>query len=158
MARPRKPRADSIAEQVKAAQAGVQPIVMPDGVLIRSEQDEIFLDMVLEALPRAEWSRRNLVLAASWARALADIQKIEEELVDEGWTQENARGTMVANPKVSVLETKQRMVLAFERHFGLAGRAAGKADDKAKGRAHQSQAQVDAQSADNDPLLNPTVQ
>jgi hypothetical protein len=61
------------------------------------------------------------VVAGQLARCQADIEHESKLLDDESSVLENARGTMVMNPRVSVLEQLARREMALMRTLRMGG-------------------------------------
>jgi hypothetical protein len=122
----RKP-ADTAEAAVKAAvDAAKGPPGCPKHVHLRPE-DRPFWDGVIRARARDEWSSADLVVAGQLARCQWDIERESVELDLEGTVLKNDRGTMTANPRVSVLEQLARREMALMRTLRMGGAAAGEA-------------------------------
>lgn len=146
-------RADSAASAVKAmVNAAKDDIQVPAHVKLR-DGDEVFWDGVVRARARDEWTETDLVVAAQLARCLHDIEK-EQLLMDvEGTVIPNDRGTMVVNPRVSVLEQFARREMALMRTLRMGGRAAGAARDEAPARKIERQSRKLREELEDDELL-----
>ena len=81
----------------------------------------------MRARTRDEWSDADLVVGVQLARCQADIERESKLLDDEGTVQKNDRGTMVANPRASVLEQLARRETALMRTLRMGSAAAGEA-------------------------------
>lgn len=110
----------------------------PEHVRLR-DGDRPFWDGVLCARARDEWTEADLVVAAQLARCQADIEKQQGELDAETCVIENARGSMVMNPRVSVMEQLARREMALMRTLRMGGRVAGDSRDEAGRRKIQRQ-------------------
>ena len=138
----RKQRSDSAAAAVKAAMDAAAPLpALPAHVKLRAG-DAPFLESVLRARARDEWTGADLVIGAQLARCQADIEREQGLLDAEGSILENARGTKVMNPRVTVLEQLSRRELALMRSLCMAGVAKGDKRDMVKARSLQHQAEV----------------
>ena len=146
-------RADSAASAVKAmVNAAKDMIAVPAHVTLRLG-DEVFWDGVVRARARDEWTETDLVVAAQLARCLHDIEK-EQALMDaEGTVVPNDRGTLVVNPRVSVLEQFARREMALMRTLRMGGRAAGAARDEAPARKIERQSRKLREELEDDELL-----
>lgn len=146
-------RADSAASAVKAmVNAAKDVIQVPAHVKLR-EGDAIFWDGVVRARARDEWTETDLVVAGQLARCLHDIEK-EQALMDrEGTVIANDKGTMVVNPRVSVLEQFARREMALMRTLRMGGRIAGAARDEAPGRKIERQSREIRKELEDDELL-----
>jgi len=118
-------RSDSVASAVNAminaAKGDIQP---PSHVRLR-EGDHIFWVCVVRARARDEWTEADLVVAAQLARCLHDIEQEQSLLDSEGTVIANDRGTMVVNPRVSVLEQFARREMALMRTLRMGGKVPG---------------------------------
>jgi hypothetical protein len=70
---------------------------------------------ITRARAKGTWNQIDLIRAVSLAKAQADITKLQSELEVEGYTTNNARGTVVDNPKARILETLARREIAIAR-------------------------------------------
>lgn len=137
----RRPRGDSAEAAIKAmVDVAKGPPELPAHVRLR-EGDRPFWDGIVRARAYDEWSSADLVVAAQLARCQRDIEVESEKLESEGTTTENARGTPVMNPRVTVLEQLARREMALMRTLRLGGKAAGDARDEAFRRANQRAAE-----------------
>ena len=146
-------RADSAASAVKAMVNAAKDIIqVPEHVKLR-DGDKVFWDGVVRARARDEWTETDLVVAAQLARCLHDIEK-EQALMDaEGTVVPNDRGTLVVNPRVSVLEQFARREMALMRTLRMGGRAAGAARDEAPARKIERQSRKLREELEDDELL-----
>ena len=108
----REKRSDSSLSAVETLQNASQEIEPPEYLSLR-ERDLPFWRSIVRA--RASWTDNDLAQAANLARCFADIEKIQKEIDIEGDTLKNDRGTVVLNPKHSLLETLSRRSVALSR-------------------------------------------
>jgi hypothetical protein len=149
----KKNRADSATSAVKAmVDASKDLIQVPAHVTLR-EGDHPFWTGVLCARARDEWTDTDLVVAAQLARCQRDIESQQVWLDEEGAVIPNDRGTMVMNPRVSVMEQLARREMALMRTLQMGGRVAGDARDKAPGRKIEQQSRKLRKELEEDPLL-----
>jgi hypothetical protein len=150
MKRTRATSAESaVKAMVNAAKGDLQP---PEHVKLR-EGDAPFWTGVVRARARDEWSEADLVVAAQLARCQADIEKEQVELDTEGTVVKNDRGTLVANPRVSVLEQLARREMALMRTLRMGGRIAGDARDESGKRKIERTARKVREELEDDGLL-----
>lgn len=83
-----------------------------------------YLDVV-RARARSEWNPHQLTVAAQMAECMADQDEVRGILAVEGWTVENAKGTVVANAHVAISEALARRQMALGRSLQMIGRAIG---------------------------------
>ena len=146
-------RSDSAASAVKAmVNAAKDVIQVPAHVTLRTG-DAVFWDGVVRARARDEWTETDLVVAAQLARCLHDIEKEQALMDSEGTVLPNDRGTMVVNPRVSVLEQFARREMALMRTLRMGGRAAGAARDEAPARKIERQSRKLREELEDDELL-----
>lgn len=128
------------------------PPPVPAHVTLRPA-DLPFWDGVVRARARDEWTAADLVVAAQLARCQRDIEVESSTLDGEGTVVKNDRGTLVANPRVSVLEQLARREMALMRSLRMAGRVAGDARDESGQRKAQRQAEKTLAEIEDEELL-----
>lgn len=110
-------RSDSLNGELDAMQnalaGGIEP---PSHVRLR-DRDRPFWDAIIASRPRDKWDDCDLENAANLARTKADIERIQEDIEAEGDTLVNERGTVVLNPKHSLLETLTRRCIAMSKQL-----------------------------------------
>ena len=132
----RRARADSADALIKGmADAAKEELKPPAHVKLRTE-DMPFWSGILCARARDEWTPADLVVAAQLARCQNDIEIESQDLQSEGTVVKNDRGTLVANPRVSVLEQLARREMALMRTLRMGGRVSGDARDDTARRKH----------------------
>jgi hypothetical protein len=140
--------------QVKAMMNVAAGQLKPPSHVQLREQDLPFWDGVLRARARDEWIEADLVVAAQLARCQADIEVEQQFLYAEGSLLENARGTQVMNPRVTVLEQLSRREMALMRTLRMGGIARGEVRDQVNKRSLERQARkVREELTDEDELL-----
>jgi hypothetical protein len=123
--RTKRARADSAASAVKAmVDAALPDIEVPAWVTL-TESAKPFWIGVVRARARDEWQDVDLVVAAQLAQCQADIAEEDDALRKEGRVIPNERGTMVMNPRTTVLEQLARREMALMRTLRMGGRVAG---------------------------------
>ena len=149
----KRTRCDSAASAVKAmVNAALPPLPLPEHVQLR-EGDQPFWDGVLRARARDEWTEADLVVAAQLARCQADIEHEQRLLNAEGSVIENAKGTQIMNPRVTVLEQLSRREMALMRTLRMGGRIAGDTRDQLGKRALERKAHQIRTELEDDGLL-----
>ena len=114
-------------------------IAAPAGVVLR-DCDAPFWKAVTEARPRATWTDVDLAHAATLARTLADIEKLQGHIDKNGYTFGDS-----VNPAFKVLETLSRRAMALSRMIhvhtlatvGRSGDAAGLAEMERQARTQE---------------------
>ena len=149
----KKPKADSAAAAVKAMfDAAREPIKVPAHVKLRPE-DSPFWSGIISSRARDEWTDSDLVVAAQLARCQFDIERESASLEIEGTVIENARGTMVSNPRLNVLEQLARREMALMRTLRMGGRIAGDTRDEAGRRKIERDSRKVREELEEDDLL-----
>lgn len=111
----RKQRVDTVQGALNSMENALAgPIEPPAHVRLR-DGDRPFWDSIVTARARDRWDNADLEIAANLARCKADIERLQSEIDREGDVLENARGTMVMNPKHTLLETLSRRAVALSR-------------------------------------------
>lgn len=119
------------------------------------EKDQPFWSAIMSSRARDEWSKTDFVVAAQLARCQSDIEHESIALEVEGSVMENFRGTMVMNPRHSVLEQLARRELALMRSLGLTGTASrGNKEDVEKARKLQRQSASAREELEDDLLAS----
>lgn len=122
---PRKPRSDSAQAAVEAMLNAAKDDLQPPMHVNLRTSDWPFWEGIIRSRARDEWSDNDLVVAAQLARAQADIEREQEKLDEEGSVVPNPRGTLVANPRVAVLQQLAGRQMAIMRSLRMAGAAQG---------------------------------
>lgn len=108
-------RSDSVTGAVDAMQDALAGSIEPPAHIRLRDRDRPFWDAIIASRPRSKWDECDLENAANLARCKADIERIQSELDSEGDTLVNERGTVVLNPKHTLLETLTRRCIAMSR-------------------------------------------
>jgi hypothetical protein len=149
----KKLRSDAAASAVKAMANAAKAIPLPPSHVSLRQQDQAFWPGIYKAKSVDEWTDAHLVIGAQLARAMADLEKQQEALDTEGCVLENARGTMVMNPRVTVLEGLARREMALMRALGLTGKANVDPRDSAGKRKIEQQSRKLREELEDDELL-----
>ncbi len=134
---------------VDASKGDIQP---PEHVKLR-DGDQVFWLGVVRARARDEWTETDLVVAGQLARCLHDIEKEQLLLDADGTVVTNDKGTLVVNPRVSVLEQFARREMALMRTLRMGGRIAGDARDESGRRKIERQSSKIKAELEDDELL-----
>ena len=65
------------------------------------------------------WTTNHLIMAANLARTLTAMDSLWSDILAEGFTIENFRGTPIANPKCSALTSLTSAMQSLQRTLGL---------------------------------------
>lgn len=126
-------RKRSDSTYVKTQLVDDQDIAPPEHVQLR-DIDMPFWYALVRARVKDSWNTVDLQHAANLARCQADIERIQQEILEEGDTLTNDRGTVVLNPKHSLLETLSRRSIALSKHIQVHAVATVGESDKQRGR------------------------
>lgn len=143
----KRQRSDSIDKRKAAAQA--KAVTPPSSVPL--DKDDIgFFSNVIDEFARVEWTAHQLELAAMLARDMADLQREQITLREEGFVAVRENGTTVENPRVRVCNGLKQGILAQRRSLSLHARARG--GDK-RDIAKRREAFKASETTDDDDLL-----
>lgn len=148
----RKARADSQGEQVRAMMGASLKINPPDGMCESQAEMQIFREVV-EEFAAVDWSPHTVRLAAHLAQCLYMLGDAQKELMDEGYTTTNQRGTPVMNPMVTVTNTLSSQVFSHRRSLALNATAHNNKQQTGRQRNLNKEAQENA-PGNEDSLLN----
>src|SRR5690606_36486711 len=101
----RKKRSHSTSFQAEVMSTVGKTIQPPDYVRVPDGAMPFWNDIIAT---KVEWSKVDLILAANLARCCHGIEQESFMLQCEGTVVENARGTMVMNPRQTALEQLSR--------------------------------------------------
>lgn len=149
----KRTRADSAASAVKAMIDAAKGEIKPPAHVHMRERDLPFWAGVVRARARDEWTDADLVVASQLARCQSDIEQEQLALDGESSVIANERGTMVVNPRVSVLEQLARREMALMRSLRMGGRVAGDSRDEAGRRKVQRGAEKARKELEDEDLL-----
>jgi hypothetical protein len=152
----RQHRTDSEQAAVAAAAAAASPDIEPPPHCNLREGDLPFWHSIVRARAKDTWNVSDLEVAASMARAKADIERIQREIDQEGDVVKNDRGTQIINPKHTLIETLTRRVMAGSRMLHVHAEATnGESREQSGKLAKQREAEAAAAAADTDDALIP---
>ena len=134
---------------VNAAKSGLRP----PAYVQMTKSAEPYFESVVRARARDEWTETDLVVGAQLAQCMADIAEEDTSLRVEGKVIQNERGTMVMNPRTTVLEQLARREMALMRTLRMGGRVAGDARDLAGARKVERQSRKLREELAEDDLL-----
>lgn len=154
MAEKKKQRIDSTSEQVRVMSKAAGQIHPPSTVPL-DDADMPFFANVIEEFARSEWTAHQLELAAMLARTMADLNREQLALREEGTVLRTDKGTPVVNPRKTVIQMHAGTILSYRRSLGLHARAqGGDARDIAKRRTMAKNIEAD-NPLDDDLLARP---
>ena len=121
----RQARSDSASAAIEAAKSAASPDLRPPPHVQLSAAAEPYFSDIVRARARDEWNEHQLTIAAQLAECMSEQVDVGAELAVEGRVVENAKGTRVANPLVSIMEQLARRQMALGRSLQMIGRAIG---------------------------------
>ncbi len=133
----RKQRSDSVTAAVRVMAGAVREIAPPQHVRM-GDGDWPYWHSVIAEFARSEWTDHQLEVAAFLARTMADLEREQWLLREEGSTLASERGTPVVNPRKTVVQMHASSILSLRRSLSLHARAQqGEARDVGKRRGMQ---------------------
>lgn len=147
-------KSDTIDGALSAFKGALVDIEPPNHVKLR-DGDRPFWLAIVRARANDTWTEIDLVHAANLARTQADIERNQEMLDAEGFTLTNERGTVVANPRHSILETLSRRAVALSRSLQVHAHATvGDSHESVKKNKAQSDARKTTNMIEDDDLIS----
>ena len=151
----RKPRIDSTAELVSIVSDLGKTLVCPAHIKLE-DVDQPFFTSIIAEFTYSGWSTHQLEMAGMLARLMADMDREQMTLRQEGYVVKTAHGTSVVNPRKTVVQMLAGMILSFRRSLALHARASADHRDIARRRNKVRQIESDLEDAlDNDLLARP---
>lgn len=139
----KKQRIDSTSEQVRVMSKAATQIHPPSTVPLEDGDLPFFVN-VIDEFARSEWTAHQLELAALLARTVADLNREQLAMREEGTVLVSEKGTPVVNPRKTVIQMHASTILSYRRSLGLHARAqGGEARDVAKRRTMAKQIEAD---------------
>jgi len=130
-----------------------KPMPEPPAHVVLTDAARPYWDDVIRARARDEWTELDLVIGAQLANCMAVFAEQEAELRIEGTVIKNDRGTMVMNPRTTVLERLASREMALMRTLRMGGKVAGDPRDELGKRSIQRQSAKIREELKEDDLL-----
>lgn len=147
----RRPRVDSVEAAVASARASA--IVPPSNVPLDAA-DMTFFASVIDEFARSELTAHQLELAAMLARTMADLERDQRLMREEGPVLATEKGAPVVNPRKTVIQMNASTILSYRRSLSMHARAqGGEARDVGKRRGIAKGHEMD--HGDDDFLARP---
>lgn len=144
----KRPRIDTATAAVAVTRAAQQEIVPPSNVPLDAGDMPFFASVIAE-FARSEWTAHQLELAAMLARTMADLERDQRLMREEGPITVTEKGTPVVNPRKTVIQMNASIILSYRRSLSLHARAqGGEARDIGKRRALAQGIEADAVTDD----------
>lgn len=117
----RNKRADSDSLQAAqiAAKAAEKDILPPEGVMLDSEAEKTVWKQFVSLRAASDWRPFDLTMLAKVVRLEVRIRDAQAMLDKTGLVIQNKRGTPVANPLTTAIDTLQRQQMTVIRGMGL---------------------------------------
>lgn len=119
MAKAQRIGRNSIIKQASLAGSVSDDVPLPEGVILRSEDEMIIWRQFTRARAAGDWRDFDLILLADIVRLEADKRKYQLEVDASGPMVINNRGTQIVNPLIAVIDTLQRQKLAIIRSLSI---------------------------------------
>jgi hypothetical protein len=119
MAKPQRLGRNSVVTLTSAAGELSEDIPLPDGVILRNEQEMVIWRQFTRARARDGWRDFDLLIVAKAVRLEADIRKYQQALDKSSPIVKNDKGTQIVNPFFAVIDNLQRQQLALIRSLSL---------------------------------------
>ena len=119
MARTKALSRDSVSNVVTLAATISDEIPLPDGVILRGQDEMVIWKQFTHARAREGWRDFDLLIVAKAVRLEADIRRYQHQLDRSGAVIKNDRGTPIVNPFMTVIDSLQRQQLALIRSLSL---------------------------------------
>ena len=143
----RKPRIDSTGEMVRIISDLGKSVVCPAHIELE-DIDQPFFASVIAEFAFSEWSTHQLELAGMLARQMADMDREQKALREEGSIMKTDHGTPVVNPRKAVVQMLSGTILSFRRSLALHARARAGTQDIANRRNKVRQIEQSANTDD----------
>ena len=83
----------------------------------------VFFDSVISEFAKSEWTTHQLEIACVLARTIAELNKEQKRLREEGTIAVRENGTTVENPRMRVVKSLTGDILSLRRSLALHARA-----------------------------------
>ena len=131
MATQERSKKSTISNAVKTFQEIAEKIDTP----IKLNENELkYFQGIITAREHNTWSDNDKLIAANLSKTYAAIDQLWSDINVEGFVVENQRGTPVANPKVSALNSMTSAMQALNKTLGLSASQRGLSGAKQTGR------------------------
>lgn len=140
---------NSVTAAVEGFSGAIASVPIPEGVLLRSDEEIVLWDQFTRARAREDWRDMDLILLSKVVKMEADIRKHQETLDRSGILIQNKRGTLVPNPLIAVVDTLERRQLAVIRSMSLNQLAADPRTINGKGKSVNDSRGIMGMLADN---------
>lgn len=138
MARQERSKKSTIANTIKTMQDVAEKIDPP----IKLNEDESkYFQGIVTAREHETWSDNDKLIASNLSKTYAAIDSLWQDIQIEGYTIINQRGTPIANPKVSALNSMTSAMQSLNKTLGLSASQRGLSGAK---QGHRNMAEQQA--------------
>lgn len=134
MTKIRSKRADSAAAKIEAKRAAARPVQLPAHMKLDTIGQAHF-DGIVKEFAAVELTDHKLQLCAMLAKAMAEHNRAEERLDQEGSVVTRPNGSPMLNPLVTYSESRFKSIMNLRRSLGL--HAAARGDQRAVQRRRE---------------------
>ena len=131
MAKRERALRNSVQSQIDQFRSASKPI---EPVLPLLPQELTYFNQIVTDREAASWSPNHLTIACNLAKTYAAIDVLWDQLRADGFTIRNERGTQIANPALTALNSLTQSMQALNRTLGLSASQRGLAGDKQQQR------------------------
>lgn len=118
-----------------------------------SARDRFYFDIVVESREGVTWTRNDLMAAVHLAKCYTRLEALQNDIEREGFTQTNARGTEVSNPKMTALASATMAMQTLTRILGLTATQKGLAHPSQRDRNRAEQKIREGLDTEDDELI-----
>ena len=118
----RRTKSTSTANAVRVMSA--KDVVPPANVPL-DENDLRFFESIVAEFARADWTAHSLEVAALLARTMADLEREQRLMREEGSIVHTEKGTPVINPRKTAVQMNASTISSYRRSLQLHARAQG---------------------------------
>lgn len=158
MARKARRQKITSAEAISSVMAAAAKEINPPDHIEMGETDLKFFRSIINESANAEWTDHKIEVASLLAKTMADLEREQNLMTEEGAVLESARGGRVLNPRKAVVQMHVATIATLRRSLSIHGRGqGGELRDVAKRKAYAKAAQAVAQEVDDDLISMPSV-
>ena len=140
-------------EQVVKAFVAAAKVIEPPAKFNLTEDEKLVFQEVIDEFAKVDWTPHSIRLAALLARAITMMTDAQQDLLNEGLSTRNTRGTPVLNPLMSATNQLAGQIMAIRRTLALHALATGSRGDLGKRRGINKENDEDSPLGGSDGLL-----
>lgn len=151
MAQQQRSKKSTVSNAVKTMDSAAKCVAPPFEL---GENENNYFKFIVIAREHETWSDNDLLIAANLAKTYSAIDQLWGDIQSEGYVVENQRGTPVANPKVSALNSMTSAMQSLNKTLGLSASQRGLSGAKQATRnSAEQQARKVIQKVSEDDLI-----